>query len=331
MNWLLVSIISYFINAGVYVADKFLLSKRIHSSIAYAFYVGIWSIFNFLILFLAPWLPSFKEMIIDLSAGLLFLATLVFWYKALHQSEATRVVPVVGALIPIFSFTLSFIFLGDRFSLDQFLAFIILIAGGVLISIKRTRFYFFNDVRERILNFMGDTFGLVSAELRPTRRLIINSVISAFFFAAYYVLMKYIYNNQPFIGSFVWSRFGSFIGSLLILVIPKWRASIKEARKETNDSVSLGFFLVVRVAAALAFIMLNWAISLGSVAMTNALQGVQYLFLIIIVLILSARFPKILKEELGRGVLLQKIVGVVLVSFGLYLLTIPAIDEIVLK
>ena len=139
--WLLVAISSYFINAGVYVADKFLLSKKIHSSIAYAFFVGIWSIFNFVLLVFDPWVPSIQELLVDLLAGLLFLATLIFWYKALHQSEATRVVPIVGALVPIFSFLLSFIFLGETLGERQLLAFVILINGGILISVKHTRFY----------------------------------------------------------------------------------------------------------------------------------------------------------------------------------------------
>ena len=102
--WLFITISAYMINAGVYVADKFLLSKKIHSSITYAFFVGIWSIFNFFILIIDPWVPNMKEFAIDLLAGMLFLFTLIFWYKALHQSEATRVVPIVGALVPIFSF-----------------------------------------------------------------------------------------------------------------------------------------------------------------------------------------------------------------------------------
>src|SRR3989338_9586066 len=111
--WLFITVGAYFINAGVYVADKFLLSKRVHSSIAYAFYVGIWSIFNVSLLIFWPWLPNLRELVLDLLAGFLFLVTLVFWYKALHQSEASRVVPIVGALVPVFSFILSFVFLNE--------------------------------------------------------------------------------------------------------------------------------------------------------------------------------------------------------------------------
>jgi len=316
MIWLSVAVLSYFINAGVYVADKFLLSKKIHSSITYAFYVGIWSVLNFVLLIFSPYVPNLRWFLIDLSAGGLFLLTMIFWYKALHQSEATRVVPIVGGLTPIFTLLLSYFFIGDIISKQHFVSFSVLIAGGTLISVKQTKLYLPNKLIERISNILG----LIHAKYRPTRRLLANSLISAFCFAAYYVLIKYIYSHQPFLGSFVWSRLGTFFGVLIILLVPSWRKSIVEHQKAAKQNKNVIFFLLVRLLAALAFILINWAISLGNVAMVNVLQGVQYLFLIILVLILSKKFPTIYKEELGRGVLLQKILGVILVSIGLYIL-----------
>lgn len=316
--WLLAAVSAYFINAGVFVADKFLLSKKIHSSITYAFYVGIWSVFNFVILIFAPYLPNFKWLMIELAAGGLFLFTMVYWYKALHQSEATRVVPIVGSLIPIFSLLLSFFFLSEGVSEQQFLAFSVLIIGGGMISVKQTKLYFPGKVVARIRNILGK----IHARYRPTQRLLVNSIASAFLFSSYYVLMKYIYSHQPFIGSFVWSRLGTFIGVIMIFLIPAWRRPIIEHQRGVKTKKNIAFFLTIRLLAAAAFIMLNWAISLGSVAMVNVLQGTQYLFLIAIVLILSVRFPRVLKEELGKDVLLQKIAGVVLVSLGLYILLV---------
>ncbi len=320
--WLIITITSYFINAGVYVADKFLLSKKIHSSVTYAFFVGVWSIFNFVILIFDPWMPNLREFGLDVSAGLLFLLTLVFWYKALHQSEATRVVPIVGALIPIFSFMLSYVFLGESLGQQQLLAFIILINGGILISVKQTRFYIWDEISNKLRNVFGDVFGGIHADYRPTRRLIINSVASSLLFASYYVLIKYIYSTQPFIGSFVWSRLGTFIGTMIILFVPAWRRSIAKHQKNQTSPGNLIFFFSVRLLAALAFIMLNWAISLGNVALINALQGVQYVFLLALVLFLSRKFPSILKEELGGGILAQKLIGASLVCVGLYMLVI---------
>jgi drug/metabolite transporter (DMT)-like permease len=318
--YLALAITAYFINAGVYISDKFLLSKKIHSSVAYAFYVGIWSIFNISLFLVFPWwLPNLRELTLDLLAGFLFLVTLVFWYKALHQSEASRVVPIVGALVPIFSFILSFVFLDQTLSQKQLVAFIILICGGVLISIKRTKVYLYQKVIIRIREIIGDIVGEVPARFQPTGRLIVNSVAAAVFFACYYVLMKYIYLHQPFVGSFVWSRLGSFIGVLLMLFVPGWRYLIVKQQQGAKTSKNILFFFLVRLLAAAAFIMLNWAISLGNVAVINALQGVQYLFLFVIILLVSHRFPKMLNEQLGGGVFLQKLVGTVMVGLGLYL------------
>jgi len=131
--------------------------------------------------------------------------------------------------------------------------------------------------------------------------------------------MKYIYTYQPFIGSFVWSRLGSFVGVIFMLFVPEWRKLIIDQQKGAKTPKNLLFFFIVRLLAAGAFIMLNYAISLGNVAIVSALQGVQYLFLFIIILIISTRFPKVLHEQLGGGVFLQKLIGTVMVTLGLYL------------
>lgn len=323
--YILVAIASYLLNAGVYVADKFLLSQKIHSSVVYAFYVGIWSIGNFILLIFDPFVPDWIQLGYDLSAGFLFLFTLVFWYKALHQSEATRVVPIVGALTPIFAFIFSFFAFGFRLSLQELVAFVLLVSGGVLISIKRTRFYMAREMKERVKNISGNIFGKFQANLRPTSRLLLNSTISAACFAAYYVFIKYIYSSteQPFIGAFVWSRLGSFLGVLAILLVPSWRKLIRQSESSGHRTPKqLVFFLSVRLAAAIAFILLNWAVALGKVSIINALQGTQYVFLLLIVLVLARKFPHVIKEEVGHGVMLQKSIGVVLVAMGLYLLVI---------
>jgi|WetSurMetagenome_2_1015567.scaffolds.fasta_scaffold03531_8 drug/metabolite transporter (DMT)-like permease len=321
--WLLIATLSYFINAGVYVGDKFLLSKKIHSSVAYAFYVGIWSFLNIALLFLDPWVPNLQEFALDMFAGLIFLTTLIFWYKALHQSEATRVVPIVGALVPAFSFILGFVFLGEQLTERELLAFTILIIGGVLISVKQTKFYELHVVANRVKTVFGNALGDIHAAYRPTQRLVVNSIVAAFFFAAFYVLIKYVYTAQPFIGAFVWSRLGSFLGVLLMLLIPSWRKLIREKQAgESKKPKNLFLFFFIRILASLAFILLNFAVSMGNVALINSLQGAQYIFLFFIVLFLSSKYPKVLKEELGGAVLFQKIIGALLIGIGLYMLAV---------
>ncbi|MEK7067672.1 MAG: EamA family transporter [Patescibacteria group bacterium] len=314
--WLTITIVAYFLNAGVYVADKHFLSKKIHSSIAYAFYVGIWSIGNIIFFWWAPFLPTGPWLIIDLAAGVLFLWALIAWYKALHQSDATKVVPIVGAFVPIFSFVFSYFFFNHVLGGREFLAFLILVAGGVLISVRQHQASRWQRLKRYCLILCGSKH----AELHPARRLIINSLISAAIFAAYYVLIKYIYLNQPFFGSYIWTRVGSFLGALFLIIPQRNWNIIFEPQRKAEAIKNLPLFLGIRFIAVIAFILLNYAISLGNVALVNALQGLQYFFLILIVLFLSESYPNILKEEMNKAVLVQKFIGVVMVGVGLYLL-----------
>ena len=79
-------------------------------------------------------------------------------------------------------------------------------------------------------------------------------------------------------------------------------------------------FVANKALAAGAFILLNYAISLGSVTVVNALQGTQYVWLLLLAAAVSAGWPKLFREELSRVAVWQKVAGVVLVSLGVALL-----------
>jgi hypothetical protein len=54
----------------------------------------------------------------------------------------------------------------------------------------------------------------------------------------------------------------------------------------------------------------------------NALQGVQYVFLLIFAIILSFKLPKILKEEISREIIFQKVAAILLIGAGLILIAL---------
>jgi hypothetical protein len=75
---------------------------------------------------------------------------------------------------------------------------------------------------------------------------------------------------------------------------------------------------------ALANILQNWAIALSPlvyVSLINALQGIQYAFLLIFTVFISLKFPKILKEEIKSQILIQKIFAIFLIIIGLAILS----------
>jgi len=77
-----------------------------------------------------------------------------------------------------------------------------------------------------------------------------------------------------------------------------------------------------KLLAALGSLLVHLAVAQGSVSIVSAMAGAEYIFLFFIVLLLSKKFPQILKERLNAGVIAQKIIAILLVGAGLAILAI---------
>ncbi|PIZ70106.1 MAG: hypothetical protein COY11_03250 [Candidatus Portnoybacteria bacterium CG_4_10_14_0_2_um_filter_44_20] len=327
MSWLFIAIVAYFINAFTAVIDKSLLVRPIPDPLVYTFYIGFLSVFALILPYLSclgslfsygsfvcvglSW-PGLSNLAIDLGAGLIFLASLFLLYSALKKGEASRVAPVIGGLTPVFILLLSYLFLGERLAFWQITAFVFLVAGGGVISLEWN---------------VGEG-GIRKRRLFRSWRL---SVGAALVLAIFYVCAKVIYTHQEFIAGFVWSRMGSFLGSLLLLVFIKKRKAIWSATRNLGApagqpaklrlALLAGSLLVFnKILAGVAFVLLNYAIYLGSASLVNAAQGAQYVFLLGLIVFFAKTRPRILEEEINWPLFGQKFLAVILISAGLLIL-----------
>jgi len=297
MSWILIAILAYFLNSVVLITDKFLVSKEVSSPVTYAFYVGVLSVFVVCFIpFTNFFIPSGRILVTSLLSGVAFLFALVFFFTALFKDETSRVITVVfGSLIPIFALLLSAVFLQEALSFQQLFAFVLLVSGSVLICCNKGRLH----IKTKNLSF---------------------AFLSAFLFSVSHILIKIVYLEQPFLNSFIWSRIGSFMAAFLLLIPIANRKKIFSTGRRRDKT---NFLLVGnKVLAGLYFVLLNWSISQGSVSMINALQGIQYVFVFVIVFLFSRAFPNILKEELDKMIIWQKISAIFLISLGLIVLSI---------
>ncbi|OGZ35407.1 MAG: hypothetical protein A3A94_00480 [Candidatus Portnoybacteria bacterium RIFCSPLOWO2_01_FULL_43_11] len=298
MNWLIISIIAYLFLTITLIIERILLTKSIPHPLVYAFYVGFLSVF---ILVLAPFgliVPGFWQILISLLTGLLYLFGLIVFYQAIRQYEVSRVVPMVGSLEPIFTLVLSFVFLDERLSFWQITAFFVLVIGGIFISLEKGA-----------IGYLVRSWGLV--------------LLAAFIFGLFYVLSKYIYLNQPFISGLIWGRLGSFLGALILLLLPQTRKIIFGVSGAVKQKTKISLiFLSSFILAALALFFIHYAVSLGSVSLVKALQGVQYIFLLLMVVFLAKKFPRLLEEKITKAAIIQKLAAILLISLGLGILAI---------
>ncbi|MCH7882862.1 EamA family transporter [Patescibacteria group bacterium] len=292
MLWIPIAISSYFLSGLAATVDKVLLTRRIPNPLSYTFYVGLLSIGVFV---LAPFGFSFlspRTTFIAMISGISFLGALYFLYTALQRSEASRALPIIGAASPFFILLLSRFILGESVRLEQLIAFVLFIIGGILLSSK------FQD--------KGMSYD---------RALILFSLTSAFFFALSFFLSKEVFKVTPFISGFIWTRLGSFVAALAMLGVPVFRHHIRFSSKATSTS-SAGFFLANKGIGAVGFLLLNYAIALGPVSLVNAMKGFEYLFVFLFALFLTFSFPSILKESFAIRDLVTKLGGVAFIAIA---------------
>ncbi len=302
MLWLIVAISAYLILAIVFLVNKYLLAGPLPNPKVFAFYVGMLGI---LILFIVPFtgffIPGPFQIFLSLLAGTLFICALLWFYKALHLFEVSRVVPAIGGLIPLFSFGLIYFFSFGKETLSflEAIVFILLVFGSVLITLEKRKLI--------------------------TLRGLQISALAAFLFSLSFVLAKYVYLEQPFWNGFIWMRVGGFLAALFFFLIFK---EVREEIFKKNASLKIKtalIFILNQAMGAGALILQNWAIFLAPLAFVpiiNALQGTQYVFLLIFAILLSLKFPQILKEEISKEVIFQKLFAILLIGAGLVLLAL---------
>lgn len=303
MNWLIIAITSHFLTAIVFVIDKFIVSKTVLRPTVYSFYVGILGGLTILLFPFGFNLIPLGQIIISFIAGFLFILATLFFYKAVQMTEVSKIVPIIGGAIAIFTLILTYLFLDERLTFYQFIAFFLLVFGGIIILWPKG-----NIINGKIIKALDI-------------KKLLFAFLAALFFAGSYVLTKLIFTEQPFINGFIWIRLGGVLGACLLLVLPRNRRIILNVSKVIKVK-TVGLSVFSKSLSAFSFVLLNYAIFLGSVTLVNALQGVQYIFLLIMAFFLSAKFPQIIKEQIGKGVIFKRVIGILFIFAGLIILAL---------
>lgn len=298
MVWILFATLAHVANGLVFIVDKSLLGTKssIGRPIQYALYSAALAGF---VVVLAPFAHmQFGSFLItwSLIAGLVHIIALYVFFSAMRVGEPSRVVPIAGSVVPLFTVLFAVLFLGEFFTVKQGLGIALLIIGGGLLSV------YIRDNR------------------KMSPRMVLLPILAGVLFAAYFAIAKYIYDHVAgqFLGIFLVTRFAeSLIAIIGILIIVRPSLRTKRPPKAKVSRLILPIFISNKVLAAGAFMLQQYAISLGSVSVVNALQGVQYVFVFMLAVVISTHVPKLFKEELKKEMLIQKIIGIVLVSFGI--------------
>jgi drug/metabolite transporter (DMT)-like permease len=278
------------------VINKFLMTKKFQSFYSIAVYLNsidlIFAATVFLTTSVSFMLPY---ALLAMIFGVLPFCAFWFYTKALMVEEVSRITPLFQ-FIPIFVVFMSVMFLDEILSAQKYLGIALIVVTSLLFSYRKSK--------------GGGSFSSALKLMIPF------SVI----FAVYNILNKFLLGYLDYWSVFFWMMIGSFLGVMCMLAFPKPRKeflyTLPLLGKRTFAVSLLGESTYI-----LGTIFSLIATSLGYVSLVSALSGLQNLLVFVYMLMLSLFLPNILKEETTRGIVLLKLLAIILMFIGTWLIT----------
>jgi transporter family protein len=294
MSWILFSILAALTWATVNTIDKYILTKWVRKPIVPVMILGIIGLIASILVYLFHGFSTLSYLNITLAfvAGIFYILMSIFYFKAVKIEEISRVVPLFY-LTSLFVLIFAAIFLGEIFTPIKYLGIFLLIIGAILISSR---------------NFIKISFGKAFWLM----------ILSSLALSANAVITKYLLNFADFWTIFSYTRIGTIFALIPIFYFsfPDLVSTVKEHGKKIIGVISLNESLNV-----IGVLLITIATAIGYVTLVNALSSIQPFFVLLFAVVLSIFYPKILKEEISKSIVLLKLIAIILMFIGAVLIT----------
>ena len=299
-SWFLYAIIAPFLWAVVNIADQYLIAKysdrdKERSSGGLVIFSSVIGLVIALLIFVFTNglfdIPLVDKLLLLLT-GVLTIIWVVLYLFALEIEEVSRVVPWF-LTVPVFGYILGYLFLGETLNLEQVIGAIIIFVGLIIISV---------DWRE--------------TSKRVKKKPLLYMLAVSLTVAVSGIIFKYVTVENNFWVSSFWEYLGLGLSGVLIFFL------MPERRKEfmhMNRTGGLKIF-VVNVASEFMTVsgnlLTNFALILAPVTLVFIVSAFQPAFVLLLTVIGTYMFPKIIKEDMSWQVLYPKIVAVIVMVIG---------------
>lgn len=225
------------------------------------------------------------------AAGALYSLILMLYLKGLHEQEASRFIPTL-ALNTVFLAILSFIFLGQGFSLIEYLGIGLTVLGAILMSLE--------NPLESLKDFnskLGVVLAVIVAALIAVRDLLLDFATLSF-------------DIWP---ALLWMGLGGLAFSLSVLLISRRDKLNYSAFRDSFDMLGVGF---VRSTGFLSYAI---AISLGPATKASAVLKLNGMLVFLGATLIALVKPGYIEEEVDGWKVPQKFIASALIIVGVLL------------
>lgn len=304
MNWFLIALINPVAHAFINHFDKYLISKFIKGGAvgALILFSSLFAVVLLPILLIIDFgilsnITLFRAVILMVNGTFLTLAILLYLY-ALEHEEASIVAPLFQ-LIPVFGFIAGYFILGETISGNEIAAAALIIVGGAVLSME----------------FAG-------RKSKLKWRLVALMIGSSLFYAVNAVIFKSIAVDQGFTDSLFWDMLGKvLLGVGLFLGVKSYRDQFLNLLKSNRYTV-IGLNVINEIIGLVGEVALIFAVLFAPVVLVQSVGGLQPMFVFLFAILFTFLFPSFAKESFAKRDLIQKVLGIVIITAGVYLLDI---------
>ncbi len=296
--WIALALLAPLLWAASNIFDKYALSKL--SRGAYEF-IFLGSLASFLIIFLT--IPIFGLETIGMialwaiTAGVSLQFSYLFYSYALEEEDASYVIPlyitysvVVLLLGPLF---------GDSITTHQYISFAIVFIGALILSQVKLSL--------SVYKYRKGALWMIPA-------IILLSFYTLFFHNS----LQYL----TFTDAFIYTEIGFALSGVSLLIVPKWRKEILSGIKETSLK-KMKFFLLNDVVDLSGHLLFQYALLIApSASLIAVIGGVQPFYVLVLGLFFTFLFPQIISEKVTKQEITQKLIGTVIILFGIIYLNL---------
>lgn len=294
VSWLLLSLIAAALYSAVNISDKYILSGLNLKPVIPLLVLALTGLFVSLVTFIWHGFGSlsFFHVMLAFIGGIFFILMTLFYFEAVKHEEISKIVPLFY-LSPLFILLLARLYLGELLTIPQYLGTFLLVAGAIFLSTQKLQKITFTKA-----------FWLM--------------ILAALCVALNQVITKYLLSFTDFWTIFAYMRVGAFFVLLpqLIAYFPDLIKLYK--KKRAHPFMLMGMNEVINLGGVLTA---NAAASVGSITLVNALASIQPFLVLLLAIVASLFYPKILKEEIGKGTLATKFIAIAVMFVGVVLIS----------
>lgn len=302
MTWFFIALVGPFLFALTNYIDKILLEKYFKKG-----GVGTILLFSSLLSVIAlPFLFLMDPTVFSIGVknilalsivGILNVGVLWCYLLALKDNEASVVI-VFYQLVPVFGGILGYFFLGEILTSLQMIAMAIIILGTTIVAFEI-------DSDNHFKLRKGTILPMLAASL---------------FWATGGVIFKAVALEENVWRSLFWEHFMlTVVGIIIFMFVNSYRNNFLNAIR-SNSKAILSINGVNELIYISGNIMVAYAYLLAPIGLVLLTESFQPIFVLVIGIIFTLFFPKILTEKIEAKHLWPKIIAILITGIGTYLL-----------